>query len=89
MELDPGGSSLSVTRNTLLVPFILDPLLNQQRLLLQYSNGLDSRISEYKVASDEHISNIQFLVLRTRRESLAEDLRLHSLRVLVVALQVR
>lgn len=89
MELDPGGSSLSVTRNTLLFPFILDPLLNQQRLLLQYSNGLDSRISEYKVASDEHISNIQFLVLRTRRESLAEDLRLHSLRVLVVALQVR
>jgi hypothetical protein len=26
VELDPGGSSLSVTKNTLLFPFILDPL---------------------------------------------------------------
>jgi hypothetical protein len=26
VELDPGGSSLSVTKNTLLFPFIRDPL---------------------------------------------------------------
>jgi hypothetical protein len=66
VELDPGGSSLSVTKNTLLFPFILDPLI-----VSLTSKAWNLRITKDEITSNQYFSNIQFLILPTRRERLS------------------
>jgi hypothetical protein len=66
VELDPGGSSLSVTKNTLLFPFIRDPLPSVP--FQQWQD--DSRITKDEVASNKDFSDIQFLVFVAWRKCL-------------------
>ena len=78
VELDPGGSSLSVTKNTLLFPFIRDPLPS----VLVHIWKDYSRITEDKVASNKDFGDIQFFVLVAWRKCLAQHRRLCRFRIL-------
>jgi hypothetical protein len=79
VELDPGGSSLSVTKNTLLFPFIRDPLPS----VIVHVWKDYSRITEDKVASNKDFSDIQFLVLVAWWEGLAQYGRLCRFRIFI------
>jgi hypothetical protein len=85
VELDPGGSSLSVTKNTLLFPFIRDPLPSVT--FQQWQD--DSRITKDEIASNKYFSDVQSLVLVAWRECLAQYRRLCRLRIfLAIILKV-
>ena len=77
VELDPGGSSLSVTINTLLFPFILDPLSS----VPIHPKGDHSRIAKDEVTSNKYFSDIQFFIFVARRECLAQYRRLCRFRI--------
>lgn len=77
VELDPGGSSLSVTRNTLLFPFIRDPLSS----VTPPSVRSDLRITKDKVTSNKDFSDIEFFVFVTWWECLAQYSRLCRWRI--------